>query len=63
VIFRRSVYVVADIAKGEAFTRKNLRIIRPGYGLAPKHFREVLGRPSARALKVGESLDWNALGD
>ncbi len=63
LVFRRSVYVVADIAEGEVFTCDNLRVIRPGYGLAPKHFREVLGRPAARMLPAGEPLDWPAVGE
>jgi pseudaminic acid synthase len=56
--FRRSLYVVADIAAGERLTEKNVRSIRPGFGLAPKHLPEVLGRRAARVLKRGEPLAW-----
>jgi pseudaminic acid synthase len=56
---RRSLYVVADVAKGEALSEANVRSIRPGHGLAPKHFYQVLGRPAARDLKRGEPLDWD----
>ena len=59
--FRRSIYVVRDIAAGEELTRKNVRSIRPGFGLAPKHLAEVLGRCAARDLKRGEPLDWPSL--
>ncbi|MEO0642507.1 MAG: pseudaminic acid synthase [Pseudomonadota bacterium] len=59
--FRRSLYVVSDIAAGETLTRDNIRSIRPGHGLAPKHLSQVLGRPASRALKRGEPLDWGAL--
>lgn len=58
VSFRRSLYVVADIAAGEALTPANIRSIRPGHGLAPRHWDQVIGRTAARALKRGEPLGW-----
>lgn len=60
-IFRRSLYVVEDVAAGAPLTKANVRSIRPGYGLPPKHLLEVLGRRAARDLKRGEPLEWNAL--
>jgi N-acetylneuraminate synthase len=54
--FRRSVYVVADIAEGEVFTADNVRAIRPAGGLAPKHLPEVLGRRASAALTRGTPL-------
>ncbi|HEX4184094.1 MAG TPA: pseudaminic acid synthase [Caulobacteraceae bacterium] len=59
---RRSLYVVADIARGEPLTERNIRSIRPGHGLAPKHLDAILGRPAARDLKRGEPLDWDQIG-
>jgi N-acetylneuraminate synthase len=56
--FRRSLYIVKDVAAGEELTQDNVRSIRPGYGLLPKHLSEVLGRTAARDLKRGEPLDW-----
>ena len=56
--FRRSLYVVADVAAGERLTEANVRSVRPGNGLAPRHLDAVLGRPAARALRRGEPLDW-----
>ena len=56
--FRRSLYVVADMAEGEAFTKANLRSIRPGYGLAPKHLPDLIGRRASRPLTRGTALDW-----
>lgn len=57
--YRRSLYVVADVAAGEPLTPANIRSIRPGFGLAPKHWDSLLGRPAARDLKRGEPLDWS----
>ena len=62
MVFRRSIYVVRDVAAGEELTRENIRSIRPGYGLSPKHLPEVLGRRAARNLKRGDPLDWDAVG-
>ena len=56
---RRSLYVAAAVKTGEALTAANVRSVRPGYGLAPKHLPEVLGRKAARDLKFGEPLDWS----
>jgi pseudaminic acid synthase len=58
---RRSLYVVQDIAAGEKITEWNVRSIRPGLGLAPKHLPEVLGRKASRALKRGSPLDWSMI--
>jgi N-acetylneuraminate synthase len=57
--FRRSLYVVADVAEGEVLSEANVRSVRPGNGLAPKHLDGVLGRTAARSLTRGEPLDWS----
>ena len=59
--FRRSLYVTADVKAGQPLTRANVRSIRPGNGLAPKHLPEVLGRVAARDLKRGEPLAWEMI--
>lgn len=56
-IFRRSLYVVEDMKKGEVFTRENLRSIRPGYGLPPKYFDKLLGRPVKRNVRRGTAVN------
>lgn len=57
-VFRRSLFVVEDMKKGEVFTQKNVRSIRPGYGLLPKHLNEVLSKKSTKAIKRGTPLSW-----
>ena len=57
--FRRSLYVVEDVAAGEAFNDENVRSIRPGYGLPPKNLPMVIGRRATRHLKRGMALDWD----
>jgi len=59
---RRSLYVAANVRAGETLTEANIRSVRPGYGLAPKHLPEVLGCKAARDLKFGEPLDWSMVG-
>jgi pseudaminic acid synthase len=56
--FRRSLFVVRDIAAGELLTGDNVRSIRPGDGLPPKHFDEVIGRVAAMDLPRGTPLNW-----
>lgn len=59
--FRRSLYVIADVAAGEVLTPANVRSIRPGYGLAPARLPQVLGRLAARPLARGEPLSEDML--
>jgi N-acetylneuraminate synthase len=59
--YRRTLYVVADIAAGETFTTTNVRAIRPGFGLPPKHLRDVLGRRSRQPLKRGTPLSFDVV--
>ena len=54
--FRRSIYVVADVAEGEAFTPDNIRCIRPGFGLHTRHFKSLLGKTATRPIERGTPL-------
>ena len=56
--FGRSLFVVKDIKTGEKFSEENVRSIRPGYGLAPKHLQEILGKESKQNILKGTPLDW-----
>ncbi len=55
----RSLFVVEDVRAGEIFTEKNVRSIRPGYGLPPKYLREILGKRARRNIPRGTPLSWD----
>ena len=56
LVFRRSIYVAEDIVKGELLTRQNIRIVRPGDGLKPSMYKDVLGKKATSYLKRGSPL-------
>lgn len=57
--FRRSLYIAEDVAAGEILTERNLRAVRPGFGLPTKHLGALLGRRVARSLTAGTPADWS----
>lgn len=59
--FKRSLYVAEDMQEGEAFTESNLRVIRPGFGLPPKYYHELLGKRVRRAVRKGTPATWELL--
>lgn len=60
--YRRSLYVVKNIKAGDVLTRDNVRAIRPGLGLPPKYFDQVLGKAVKQDVKQGTALSWELLG-
>ncbi|MDT0677457.1 pseudaminic acid synthase [Autumnicola musiva] len=61
--FSRSIYVIKDIEAGETITEKNVRSIRPGFGLHPKYFNEILGKKAKDKLETGTRMDFSLLSD
>jgi len=61
VVFRRSLFVVKDMEKGEKLTEKNLRSIRPGYGMKPKYYEDLLGVEVTHKIKRGNPLQFKDL--
>lgn len=61
MVFRRSLFAVEDIAAGEVLTEKNIRIIRPGYGLKPKYITDVLGMKTDRQIMRGTPISFDAI--
>jgi N-acetylneuraminate synthase len=60
--FRRSLYIVRDIRAGDVLTRDNVRAIRPGLGLPPKHLEDVLGKRVNKDIPRGTALTWELIG-
>ena len=58
--FSRSLYVAENMKKGDVITEKNVRSVRPGYGLHPKYLPQILGKTVNRDLEIGTrmSLDF-----
>ena len=61
LVFRRSLYICADLKAGEVLNASNLRAIRPGLGLPPKYLDKLLGRRVGRDVARGTPMDWNLL--
>ncbi|MCY8915499.1 pseudaminic acid synthase [Bacillus atrophaeus] len=57
--FRRSIYVKKDIKAGEIFTKENIKVVRPGYGLEPKYFDLIIGRTAKKHISAGTPLGWD----
>ena len=59
--FRRSIYVIKKIKKGEKFSKQNLKCIRPGYGLNTKFFEKIINLKARKNIDRGTALKWNLI--
>ncbi len=62
LVFRRSIYVTADIDAGTVLTPENMRPIRPAGGLPPKYYQQILGKKVNRSVRKGTPLSWDMIG-
>jgi pseudaminic acid synthase len=60
-IFRRSIFTIRDICKGEIFTENNIGVIRPANGLKPKYYDVILGKQAKQAITAGSPLNWSVV--
>ncbi len=59
--FRKSLFAGAPIRKGELFTDKNVRSVRPGAGLAPKYYHDIIGKRATRDISFATALSWDLI--
>jgi pseudaminic acid synthase len=59
----RSLYVVADVKKGELFTKDNVRSIRPGFGMHTKHYADILGKAAISDIEMGTRMVWELIAE
>jgi len=57
-VFARSLFIVKDVKEGETITEENVRSIRPGYGLHPKYYKEIIGKKFRKEYEKGTPLEW-----
>ncbi len=60
-VFRRSLYISKDVAEGEELTPANVRIVRPGYGLPPKFYDQMIGKRAKQAMTAGTPVTWDVV--
>ena len=57
--YRRSIYCSQDIQKGGVLTADNIRVIRPGFGLSPKYYEQILGKMALQDIPAGQNIQWH----
>ena len=60
-IFRRSLYFVKNMNKGDLITKDHVRRIRPGYGISPKFYEQILNKKINKSVKIGDRVEWNLI--
>jgi N-acetylneuraminate synthase len=61
IVFRKSLFVVKDVKRGDRFTSENVRSIRPGNGLPPKEYRAIIGKRASRDIARATPLSWKLI--
>lgn len=61
--FRRSLYFVKDLKAGEVISNEHIKSIRPGYGLAPKHLNELIGKKTLQNVTAGTAVSWQHIAE
>jgi pseudaminic acid synthase len=61
--FSRSLYIAEDVEKGDTFTEKNVRSVRPGFGLHPENLEKIFGKKANKDVKKGSRMDWKLIDD
>jgi N-acetylneuraminate synthase len=60
-VFRRSIYFISDLRAGDRIAAHDIKRMRPGFGVAPKYFDEIVGRVVLRDVDRGEAVHWDIL--
>lgn len=63
IVFRKSIFAVKNIKAGEKLTEENVRVIRPGYGIKPKYYTDILGKTVVRDVDRGTPLSYDMFGE
>ena len=59
--FRRSIYFINDLKKGDTIKENDIQRIRPGYGIKPKFFSEIIGKKVLKDVQRGDPVQWEVL--
>ena len=61
LVFRRSLYFVNDLKKGQSITKKDIRVIRPGFGMPPKNYKKIIGKKVNTDVEIGDTVLWKKI--